>query len=364
MSKHKPFSFDKFTSAVKDDLLKSFLAEEGVAVAEGKDLTPSYVSKQLDALNDKNKKLDIMECMHSINDIADHTMEALIQVVNKHELKCEEDETPESTAMRVYLFQRLEFEIIHDQFLMELYAENMNHFSFENCGAAFDLEKIGQFRQRVEQYYRDRGKSENCVIRERSDNDKHCFFIARGDYMKTQTIFEDKQLKYTSFRPGKEDMLLFDKVKSVLSIKSSGRGLEERHTYIDLFGTTILGLKEIPQETYEKTLVVVNPVREQLFYGGNKDISTVKLVQVSLRQISNPRVKMILKSDDVFQTLDDMELSLNDFNLLSAKLKFFFHENRRPVTVEINPPGNTKIKKRREKEIIENYLREKHVLLV
>jgi hypothetical protein len=362
MAKHKPFSFDKFVCAVKDDLLKMFLVDEKkVTIADGKDLTPAYVSKQLDALNDKDKKLDILEDMHSINDIADHTMEALIQVVNKHKLKCEQDETPESTAMRVYLFQRLEFEIIHDQFLMELYAENMNHFSFENCGAAFDLEKIGHFKQRVEQYYRECGKSENCVIRERADEDKHCFFIARGDYMKTQPIFKDKQLKYTSFRPGKEDMLLFDKVKSVLSIKGSR---EDPRSYIDLFGTTILGLKEIPQETYEKTLVVVNPVREQLFYGGNKDIATVKLVQVSLRQISNPRVKMMLKSDDVFQTLDEMELSLNDFDLMSAKLKFYFHENRRPVTVEIKPPGNTKIKKRREKEMIENYLREKHVLLV
>lgn len=126
----------------------------------------------------------------------------------------------------------------------------------------------------------------------------------------------------------------------------------------------MLGLPKIKEETFQRTLVLVSPLKNKNLYTGNEDIETVKLIQVCMRRQDVRRSKIVINSDDVFETLDEMSVSIKDYDLVSAKLRLFIRGQKRSTTVEIKPPGNTKLKKRKEKHLIEDYLREKGALLV
>jgi hypothetical protein len=75
----------------------------------------------------------------------------------------------------------------------------------------------------IEEYYLENGKSEQCRIRKYDDDEKYFTLIARGDFMKTMMIFQDGDIQIRSFRPAKEDILIFNKKSKVLSIKETNK---------------------------------------------------------------------------------------------------------------------------------------------
>lgn len=191
--------------------------------------------------------------------------------------------------------------------------------------------------------------------------------VARGDYMKTHLIFDDGKVDIQSFRPAREDMLVFDTRNCVLSINAGGWNEADKKRYIEIFGTSILGMSEIPEATFNNTLVVLDPIKNGSFdFSGNDRIESVSLTEVKVKCRGSKVIKVTVNCGDVRQAFSDLGLSLQDAEYISAKLRFCVKRDGRKskfITVEIKPPENTKLPEKEEKTIIESYLRENGVLL-
>jgi hypothetical protein len=185
--------------------------------------------------------------------------------------------------------------------------------------------------------------------------------------MKSHLVFEEGKVHIRSFRPAKEDMLVFDKKSSILSINTSGWNDIDKKTYIEIFGTTILGLDKIDEKTIKSTLVILDPIKDGSFnYKGKGDVESVHLTEVRVKYSGSKTIKVMINCGDVMQAFSELKLSPAAAEYISAKLRFYIRRSgkkSKSITVEVKPPENTKLPEKKERGIIEDYLHEQGVLL-
>lgn len=366
MPKHRSFKLDKFINAVDNKLLKAYFTEEGVPTPAL--LDADNVEKLLDKIEieDKEKRDNIEEQLYCINDIADRSRDCLQSAITEFDIEINDTDSPETVAMKVFLHPDEEaFSIAYDHYLYTLYSEKLSHHQFKESKCDFCEQTISELKKEIEQYFKQCGKSDNCKIRDRTDGDKNIIFVARGDYIKTHSVFEKGEPKIQSFRPAKEDLLVFNNKNSVLSLNINGNEIE-KIKYIETFGKNILGLSKIDEDTINKTLVSLEPIKKSSFnYTGNEFIENVKLTEVRVKQAGF--IRLIIGAPDITKLFSSYGLSHDKTEFISAKLKFAVRregKKSKNITVEIKPPETTKLKERKETKIIEDYLRKNGVLLV
>lgn len=263
MAKHRSFKLDKFLKAVDPQLRGQYFTKHGVAF-------PATVNFNDDSLDtfwetiQEAKRVEIEEQLHCINDIADQARDCLEEACREYSIQKQDDELPETTAMRVFLHDDEEaFALAFDAYLYYVLSEKVTRHKFQNVTSVFDDGRKGRFKSAVEQHFQDCGKSDHCDIRHRIDGGKHVLLIARGDFMKTHLIFDDQQGKpdIKSFRPAKEDMLVFDGSNNVLSMSLSSRSDEDKKKYLEMFGSAFLDVTQIDDSTVNNSLIVVFPHR-------------------------------------------------------------------------------------------------------
>jgi hypothetical protein len=366
MAKHRSFKIDKFFRAVDDALLRDyFIKKQNITVPVEVQFTEGSFNDFWDGLSEDQRAL-IEEELHCVNDIADRARNYLEQAVRAFDIEKNDDERSETTAMRVFLHSDEAFYTAFDYYLYVVYSEKLSHHKFAEGTADFSG-NLERFKTAVEEYFKESGKSRNCAVRYRTDGDKQILLIARGDFMQTHLVFENGKVEIKSFRPAKEDMLVFDTRTSVLSVNISGRSDEDKKKYIEIFGKTIMGLSEVPEETFSNTLVILTPIKNNTFnYGGNVDIESVKLTEVRVKQRGAAPIRLTVGTADVTGTFARYNIDSDGTEFLAAKLKFLIKRDGRKskqITIEVKPPENTKVPEKREKKLIEDYLREQGVLL-
>ena len=315
------------------------------------------------------RRSEIDEELHRIHDIAERQMERLLDICRRFDIKYQEGETPETTAMRVFLHEKREaFDEVYDYYLYDIYVEKLYHYRFDGSKIKFsgsDLDcNVDCFQKEVEKYFQEQGKSDDCFIRKGVAGDKFFFIIARGDCVKTQLEFLNKRIIPRSFRPARQDMIVFNPATSTISVTSSARSLDDKKKYVEEFGKQILGLKEIPEMTFKEKLVDAEPLKDEKFYEPTKEIERIAISQIVLwRQGSTPATIQI-RSKDVAKSLEEMHFKLQYYSLISIVLKFKLFDVEKEIQIVINPPEHTEIKVREGKDVVEKYLKDKGVLLV
>jgi len=356
--------------AVGSELVEEYLAER-VQLSGGHD---EFSDEAVDAIlleQDEVIRKRIDEELHCINDVAEKGMDYL-------ERACTEwgepfgDEWPrERLAMYLFLRNREAFGTAYDWYLWRTVANNMSHHQFTGVQAVFDAAHVDALRASIREYYGQQAKGHACRVRHyQNDDDSHIILVARGDYLRTQPVWDHDDVTTTVFRPAKEDVLCFSLQNSVLSLKTSSRSREERENYVRAFGHCILDLAEIDPDVLESTAVSLEPIQNGSFnYWGNEQIEWVNLTEVQMFVSGSREIKIKLNSSDLVTVIHNDLPALNFMNgtLQSAKLKFKLccdGASAKPLTVEIRPPGHTNLNKKREVDIVEAYLRQNGVLLV
>ena len=103
MAKHRSFKLEKFIKAVSNDLLKAYFTRHDVPVAEGFVFSVDNIHDFLDGITDDGKRSYVEEELHCINDIADRARNYLEHAVRDYSIEVQDDESSETTAMRVFL---------------------------------------------------------------------------------------------------------------------------------------------------------------------------------------------------------------------------------------------------------------------
>jgi len=367
MAKHRSFKLEKFIRAVDNDLLKAYFTKRKVTVPDDIVFDKDNIHDFLDGIGNDNKRSYIEEELQCINDIADRARSYLERAKREYNIQVQDNELSETTAMRVFLHSEEAFSLAYDFYLFVVFSEKLSHHKFEHNNCDFADDKIAQLKSAIEAHFKETGKSENCDIRWRSDGDKHIVLIAHGDFMKTHLVFDEGKVDIKSFRPAKEDMLVFDARKCILSVNTSGYSDADKKKYIEIFGNAILGLDKIDDKTLNSTLVVIDPIKNGSFnYSGNEHIESIRLTEVRVKCRGTQVIRVAIGCGNVTQAFSDLGLSLGDAEYVSAKLRFCIRRSgkkAKSITVEIKPPENTKLPEKKEKGIIEAYLREQGVLL-
>lgn len=370
MVKHRGFTFEKFVNAVGEDLLRDYFSTKKISVPSGFPLDCEHVHTLLDELSNENVKSDIMEQLHCINDVAEKGQDYLEIAKSEFAIETPDDEPRERTAMRLFLNDNPDvFQVVYDLYSWRTEAADLSHHRFPDGQANFGHDFLDQFRHRIEEHYGKQAKGRNCEIRHRVDGHNHIIFVARGDFLKTQQVWENGTLKNRYFRPAKEDILVFNTNNRVLSVKIRSRDTDDKVEYIKAFGNHILGKDELPNEIFDNSLLSLVPIQNGSFnYDGNQHIKWVKLVEVQMRIPKRGFIRLKINSNDLVSSLEKfLHICLEDGELISAKLRFKIEhdgKSQKPLTVELRPPERTSLNKKRDNTIIEEYLIENEVLLI
>ena len=367
MAKHRSFKLEKFIKGVSNDLLKAYFVKYKVSVAEGFVFDKDNIHDFLDGITAEGLQSYLEEKMHCINDVADRARNYLELAVRDYSIEVQDDEPSETTAMRVFLHGDDAFSSAYDHYLFVVYSEKLSHHKFDHNNCNFGEDRVALLKNAIEQHFKDTGKSEHCDVRLRKQGNKHVVLIARGDFMKTHLIFDGGKVEIESFRPAKEDMLVFNPANCVLSVNTSGRSDADKKRYIEIFGNAILEMDQIDESVINNTLVVLEPIKDGTFdYSGNDDVESVHLTEARVKCRGAREYRVTVNSGDVKQSFSELSISMQNVEFISAKLQFRIKRSgKKPkrITVEIKPPENTKLPEKAEKGIIESYLRDNGVLL-
>jgi len=146
----------------------------------------------------------------------------------------------------------------------------------------------------------------------------------------------------------------------------SGRSDDDKKKYLEMFGGAFLGLAQIDDATLNNSLVDIDPIKTRKFnFNGNDQIESVKLIEVNAK-VANGAMRLILKSNNLAETKGYGIGADGNAEFISAKLKFMVKRDGKKskgYVADIRPPENSKIPQKKEKQIIEAYLREQGVLL-
>lgn len=368
MAKHRSFKLDRFIGSVEDGLLRQYFSEKrNIEVPSAVRLDGNSFEKFWKRLSDVDQT-EIEEELQCINDIADRSRGYLEDAIQDYSIQRVDTDSPATVAMRVFLHSEEAFSKSFDHYLYVVYSEKLSHHKFYQGVADFTSSKIAKFKSEVTRHFKECGKSENCDIRERYEDGKYILLVARGDFMDSHLTFEGGKMKISSFRPAREDMLVFEPNTSVLSINVGAYSDMEKIKYLEMFGKTIMGLSEIEERTKTGTVVILDPIRNNSFnYDGNEHIKAVKLTEVKVKQKGVAPIKLTVNYNDVTRLFNRYNLSSDGTEFISVKLRFEVKrdgKNSKKITVEVKPPENTKVPVKAEKKIIEDYLREQKVLLI
>lgn len=367
MAKHRTFTLDKFLKALDPGLRAEYFTKYDLTFPSNINFDDDSLDKFWETITDE-VRVEIEEKLHCINDIADQARDCLEQACQQFSIQKQDDETSETTAMRVFLKGEDAFALAFDAYLYYVLLENVSRHKFNNGTAKFANGQLNKFKSAVETHFKGCGKSDHCDIRHRQKGDEHIILIARGDFMRTHLVFDEKQGKpdIKSFRPAKEDMLVYNTTNNILCMSLSGRSDDDKKKYLEMFGGAFLGLDKIDDSTLNNSLVDIDPIKKRTFnFNGNDQIESVKLIEVNAK-VGNGGIRMILKSNDLANMQGYGIGKDGNAEFVSAKLKFFIKRDGKKskgYQVNLRPPVNSKIPQKKQKQIIEAYLREQGVLL-
>jgi len=370
MVKHRGFTLQKFLMAAGEPLIREYFQDRGTPIPDGLSVTSEQPFQQfLDALPDADQQA-ILEDLHCINDVAEQGKDHLEEAKHAFQIETPDDEPRERTALTLFLRDREgAFRYAYDGYRYRLVASKLQHYQLPVQSPTFEPEGVRRFRDEVQRFYQEQSKGAGCLVRHRQEAEKHVLLLLRGDHMTTELVWEDGAPKTDFYRKAKEEVLIYDTRNAVLSLKVVGRNEQAKRKYIEAFCQCFLGMDQVDEAIFSTRTVSLAPIQTNRFnYGGNAQIRWVRLVGIILRLQGASAATLDLKGDDVLETLqqDIRGVSLGDGPLLLARLRFKLEYDGRspkPITVELQANGHTDLPKKREADIIEQYLKDNGVLL-
>jgi hypothetical protein len=368
MAKKRSYRFDHFIEVVDKNLLSEYLKAKISSFDSTKEITPDYVYELLDAMPDENDALEIEDEVLCINDMADTFMPQIKEcILNVPGCKIEwsENDPQETVVLRIYLRDEESYQLVYDLFLCEKYWEKLHHYPLESSGMHFAEKNIDAFKEEIGRYFKEQRQTENCFIREREYKGRHYILVLRCDNQKTLKVLENGRVRPKIYRPAKEDMVVYDKEHSVISMTSSISSKDEKLSYVNAFNKHFLnGKKEIGSEFFSKDnhLIDLKPLLDKKFYERTDGIRSIRLAYIFVMKQGRSPIGVTIKSDNVLESLEDLEFEVLPEQVISAKVEFYIGERKRSVSVSLTRRGTAQIKQRKEREIVEQFLRDRKIL--
>ncbi len=360
--------FDTVIEVADKGLLAEYLSGKGLVLDRSKEISQDYVHELLDNLSTDEERLDIteeIECMENLaSEFFEKTREYILED-SRYNIQWTKDESNETVLLRIFLKHTDAYKLIYDLFLCDKFWAKLHHYSLESEQVNFDKDAIKAFKSDLQEYLIDKKKDADCDVRERVYKDRNYILVLRGDEQKTVIVLKDGKKHHRVFRPAKEDMIVYDKEHSVIGMTPSIGGVRNKLFYANAFNKHILGGEtEIGKEFFasDKYLVNLKPLLTKKFYERTADISEIRLVSLFVLKDSTLPMEINIKSSDVLKSLEDINITVSDKEILSAKLELKIEGQKRSIPVRLTQRSTSQLNKTKEREIVESFLRDKQII--
>lgn len=369
MPRHRSLNLRKFIKGIPEPLLKEYFGQK----FESPDRLPlktfdyDSIDDYFDTNQDDRAVNIIREEFTVINDICAKAMHFVIDAVKKYAIQTTGEESVYELAMNIFLNYQEAFDYAYDSYCLFSAPGKMGQYNISADNIDITVERINEFKKRISDFYSKQAKGRECIIRHYDENNEIIIVVIRGSYKRSIAEWINKEIKTHIYRPANEDILQFDKVNSVLSIKASYQ--KEKINYVKSFTEAILEDKgQMERLDLDKTYSLKPLQNDSFSFYGNELIESIELLEVRLRLRGYTKPDIVIKSSDVLRTLreDLPSISLNSGELVHAKFRFRLNIDGkiRNVAFEITPPNVTDLTRKKHAEIIGDYLKENRIKLV
>lgn len=366
MTKHRGMTFRKFVAAVGEELIKRYFEKINKPLPAQMAFNDNAIGQFLDATGEE-LKLTVNEDFQTVNDIAERGMNYIERAREEDNITIPENEPRERTAMRLFLDYPDTFQKAYDRYLCLTIGATLTHCQLPENNADFSSQQVEAFKNSIADYYRDSNKGVDCSVRIHQENDCYYLLIARGDYVKSDMKWEDGTIKPIFYRPGKEDILVYNPKNKVLGMRTAGKSNEPKQKYIEQFCKNILKVESVDKSVYTKSLISLKPFQNKTFnYTESETMKEIKLLELDGIINGTNKIKTSLGSPNLLQSLKEIGIDLASIELKAVRLLFMAKSNGsllKPVKIEITTRSRADLTKKQGKEIIEDYLRGQGVIL-
>jgi len=366
MPRHRSLTLRKFLDAIPPSLIEEYFQQEFKSEVRLNAYDYEAIDELLSGTAEEDLKGKIKEDFTHINDICEKHMNVLVRAMDRYRIESSGTENTQELAMRMFLHHSEVFDYAYDYYCLSYSTSKMSQYNITANRCEISPKKIKRFEERVENYYHKAEKGQLCRVRHYDEEDQSVIVVLHGSYLRPWNVWKGQRLETVYFRRASEDILQFDKKKSILSVKAPYQ--KDRENYIKAFTETILEDETQANRPDRDATYTLEPLQNNTFsFAGNEQIISIILVEVKLRLKGITFPEVTIKSTDVLRTLDTFgNLKLDSGELVHAKFRFQLEVDgkTRGVTFEITPPNVTDLPRKRYAEVIGEYLKENGVKLV
>jgi len=369
MPRHRELNLKKFEVSVGSDLIGRYLKKK---LPDQRMLPPkitidgNFLKKFTEALQSQGQEVlvkEMLEDFTKIYDTGQKSMNILVRSADLHNIEHSGKEKKAGMAMRLFLDPSDAFQYAHDLSCYFAPSSKIREYKVENALFKSPESKLSDFKEMISSFYGKQEKGYNVALRDYEDGPEYIIVVDRGSYIQVKGIWENGEIKTITYRPANEDVLIFNRKTSILSIKAPYD--KDRKNYRAAFYKAFFG-GDIEPEPEPDALYTLKPVQDGSFnYDGDETIRHVILLSVKLQFPGKSSV--ILTSEDLLDSLDYefSDYSLKSGEMVHAKFRFrvILEDKEKNVTVEISPPNVTDLYKKQYADIISDYLIKQKVKL-
>lgn len=279
MPRQAGMKFKKFVTMVGDELIRRFFDNREAPLPASMQITDTALQQFLNNLpEEKHKEID--QVWESINEITEKGIGYMETAKEDDGVSTADDIPCEQMAMVLFLDYPETFRAARDRFICLTLAADVTGYPLPAKKAYFTQTQIKALEQEISNYYKLKNKGDDCVIKHYPEDGKDYLLIERSDYMKSDIKWENRQIKAFYYRPGREDVIVYDGKTLGIRYCSQGKGDIAKHKYVELFGKHILKTT-LPLEVYTTSLISLEPFRNGAFnFKGNNVVKRIKLKEI------------------------------------------------------------------------------------
>ena len=365
---HRSLTREKFIKAMDPALMQDYFKKRHPDAA-----LPAHLlmeGKEIDEFVADPRNVQaagiLKEDFRRINDICQKGKNHVVRAYNHFSINRSEDMTLQSLAMNLFLNHPAAFDYAYAWFCYYNTASKLSHHQMPGT-ISLSKEKLGGFLGEIKAWFKDLEKGKECLITHYQEDGVIVILVKHGSYIRTVAYWEEEKVKFHSFRPANEDILLYSKKDKLLSIKASLP--KDREQYIKSFSRCLMGDESLAEREDRDAIYTLKPLQNGSFnWNGNKDIKRIILTRVKVQLPGETEPVIELSSNDVRKSLaeDFSEMSLKSVKLICAGFRFFLEIDGKTekVSFMISPPDVSDLTKKNHAEIIAAYLEEQGVKLI
>jgi hypothetical protein len=274
------------------------------------------------------------------------------------------DETPQQLAMALLIKHTGVFEHAWTLYCYRRSTTQVHEYCLPSKTTNMESVNIPAFTAQIRDFLVKQAKGDHCLVKEFESQDETALMIIHGSYIKTVARWLADEVVIDTYRPAYEDVILFDKTKSVLKIKASRK---DRQQYYKSFAECILNISPIQSE--QNNVYTLRPLEDKTFkWDGNERISSIVVLETHLKLPGKTEPAVIVRSTDVRRTFEEDLAGLNfsSGQVVYVKFRFTLETDGGSETAifVINPPAVSDLTKISHRDIIAEYLQKNGVLRV